>query len=554
MRGYVLVAAAPNRSRPLIERARAAGWHIALERPTFWVAVRGPRPPEVRISPPFCLIGETFDDPGLLPSLVEAVGCEAETTLLNRLWGRYVAVRLDETEQPTAVLREPSGGLEVLAAETTAGWVIASQLPEWLTLALAPMLAIDWNGLAQGLNSAASFLRHVPLKGIRDVPPGAVLPLSKGARPIPLWRPEDRARLEPCRRSADAAELLRAAIENAVGAWAAGGSGAGCEISGGLDSAIVASVLHRSGASDMRWMNLYGPNAGADERSPARQVAEKLGVPLTLIRRRRGRITRAQLEHLPMSARPALFARDLCQDAALARRYSTLGLDRVIGGKGGDALFLHRFAAPVFTDEWIERGVRALGSSTLTGVARWTRRSVWSILGEAVRAAPYAPLQRGNSRELLGPAKRDQIAGLNAALVFYGACRRNEVADLVHPLLSRPIMDVCLALPSFVLTEGVRDRALARRAFSVDLPAIVRDRRWKGELNSAFGGMLAASLDVLRPVLLEGRLVEHGLLDRSKLETALTSEALAWRGGFAEIMTATVTEMWVRRWEAHLAP
>ena len=151
-------------------------------------------------------------------------------------------------------------------------------------------------------------------------------------------------------------------------------------------------------------------------------------------------------------------------------------------------------------------------------------------------------------------AKRRQILGLVQGVGLHGPSLQTQAAAVIHPLLSQPVVEACLALPTHQLALGRRDRGLARRAFGDRLPSTILDRRSKGEMTAFYGRMIADGLDVLRPWLLEGRLAAMGLIDREGAEALLTRESLAWRGGYVDIMVTAAIEGWVRTWERRLSP
>ena len=63
---------------------------------------------------------------------------------------------------------------------------------------------------------------------------------------------------------------------------------------------------------------------------------------------------------------------------------------------------------------------------------------------------------------------------------FYDPLGREGDAERLSPLFSQPVMELCLRIPTYVLTHGGWDRAVARRAFYHDLPPQIRNRRNKG--------------------------------------------------------------------------
>ena len=114
------------------------------------------------------------------------------------------------------------------------------------------------------------------------------------------------------------------------------------------------------------------------------------------------------------------------------------------------------------------------------------------------------------------------------------------------------MVEWCLGLPIDLLTAGGRDRALARDAFVDRLPTEIRNRSSKGDLTAFLGRQIVADLPFLRDHLLDGRLVQQGVIDRTRLEAALDRDRIQWQGGFAELSLAAVIESWVRHWEARL--
>jgi asparagine synthase (glutamine-hydrolysing) len=152
----------------------------------------------------------------------------------------------------------------------------------------------------------------------------------------------------------------------------------------------------------------------------------------------------------------------------------------------------------------------------------------------------------------LPPTKRVQIGGLVLSQRQFHETLRGERVRLAHPLLSQPVVEFSLSTPSPLLSSGEGERTLARRAFADRLPASIVHRRSKGDISVFFGKSLAASADFLRAFLLNGRLVQEGLLDHDALEPMLYPDALIWQDNFGQILAAATLEAWVRHWEARI--
>lgn len=141
-----------------------------------------------------------------------------------------------------------------------------------------------------------------------------------------------------------------------------------------------------------------------------------------------------------------------------------------------------------------------------------------------------------------------QIAAIASSIGLHGPTAQTDTCDVIHPLLSQPVLEAALAIPTIDLTEGGRDRGLARNAFAARLPNEIRIRRTKGSLAQYFGEAIMQGLPELKLFLLEGHLAQRGYLDRGKLEAALTMDVLIWKAVYGDVMLLTMTEAWVRGW------
>src|SRR5581483_7615216 len=118
----------------------------------------------------------------------------------------------------------------------------------------------------------------------------------------------------------------------------------------------------------------------------------------------------------------------------------------------------------------------------------------WSVLEEAGRMRPLLVLeaiaQAQRSAGFLHPLLRHPRGAPSGKLWhahqisqpfdFYDPLGQEGEAERLAPLCSPPLMELCLRIPTYVLTQGGWDRAVARRAFYDDLPPEIRNRRHKG--------------------------------------------------------------------------
>lgn len=553
----------PDACRPMKEAARQRGWTITDVGPSFWIAAE--RASVTRQSLAIgdvVLIGETVAGSATSDGRVDNID-DACLDLTRKVWGRYVAVFLTPEGRLSGVFRDPSGAVDCAVSRRGSAWLIASDTPDWLVEGHEHS-GLSWGAVATVLRDSITLSTADLLQGWKTVYPGA-LHLPDG-RNRTVWSPVQAARQSITLTTDD----LRDTVDAAVAGFTRRRSSLLVEVSGGLDSAIMAASL-RASAFDGKvlWLNTHGPYPESDERTYATAVADALGVQLTILSRSARDLAKGlTLEH-PRAFRPSLNRLDAAYDALQADLCEAHGVEGVLTGKGGDVAFLQTASSSILADELRDRGWAALFGRTAPVLARRMRRSAWRNMRAAIvsarRPREYSPSAnallhpdvRGVEspphpwlRDLdgMGPGKRQQIVGFASNLGLHSLSRRSERADLLHPALSQPVMEAVLATPSYALTKGGHDRLLAREAFADRLPQALVHRRSKAELGGYYGRVVAASIDRLRPHLLEGHLARQSLIDRDQVEAALQVEHLIWQGGYLELMMLALVESWTKAW------
>jgi asparagine synthase (glutamine-hydrolysing) len=127
---------------------------------------------------------------------------------------------------------------------------------------------------------------------------------------------------------------------------------------------------------------------------------------------------------------------------------------------------------------------------------------------------------------------------------------RLSLAPVYYPLLSQPLVELCLRIPSWMWISGGRNRALARDAFAVSLPPAILTRRSKGDFTAFCGSIYARNRTVLVEHILGGWLSDQGLLDRTAVEAYLADPTPARDYGFYRLLEIAAVETWARSWLA----
>lgn len=482
-------------------------------------------------------------------------------------WGAYAVILLDP-RGGAGLFRDPGGQLGAYAWTLRTGEVVIASDPVRTPAAVSPpRLAIDWERVRR-FTAAPSAASDLPLlDGIQGACPGQIAWLHvPGVSPTTIWTPADFVSRD--RRNPTPAEALVRRVDRAVSGLVGSHDRVVVEVSGGLDSAIVATAIAATGEAGRvaAWLNCVGAEREADERTYAAAVARRAGGELQTFARRARPLDLEEIEELALDVWPTMAAIEPDRDRAELDVVRRLGATAIVSGEGGDAAFYQMPSEAIFADALRDLGPRAFRSPLLANVARRTRRSVWGVLARARRrdlaspagrVSPYVvdapdvgahPWVRAAEAADAPPGKRLQILALSTLHLHQADSRRRAAADMLFPLFSQPVMELCLSIPSYELAGEGYDRPLARRAFAGRLPPEVVARRGKGDHTVHYAHVVARNLDLLRPYLLEGTLCAAGVLDRPALEHALASERLIWGERPASILWATAVEAWARAW------
>lgn len=499
--------------------------------------------------------------------------------LASDAWGAYVALIETAQTDPVEAFRDPSGALGCVTWSLQDNLqLVADDLvtaPGWLR---PRRMALDWSRIAAVMASPTARTTDPLFDDMAGVGPGEMLSLGTGRRTT-IWTPCAFARNEGADLAWCEAELVRR-VDAATAALVGGHDRVIVELSGGLDSSVVAGAIGATSVTGhvTHWLNYRDSRPEADEARYARAVTDRLGVALHEQIKTFEPLEADALAEIGRFSRPAIGAVDSMRDRFEAALLRETGATAIVSGQGGDGVFFQYPTALVAADEFARRGWAAWTSPVLANVARRTRQSVWSVVGQ-VRAAKRGREVRpaGTSalltKELadfaptvehewvtaardagLPPGKVLHVEGIAVTHFFYEPSRRLAVADILMPLFTQPVMELCLSIPVPDLAGGSFARPLQRRAFADRIPAAVRDRRTKGNLVVHVARHVAASSDVLRPYLIEGCLAEAGLLDRAKLDHILDAERLMT--GQAQhamhVLNAVAVESWVRHWQGRV--
>jgi asparagine synthase (glutamine-hydrolysing) len=488
--------------------------------------------------------------------------------LLQSIWGDYLAVLVGRDDSAAVtLLRDPSGAVPCVYSFADDRGFITSDISLAVQLGLYRR-EVNWKAIAHGLTFPYLKTERTALQHVRELLPGDML----------TWRGRDvsvRSAWSPWRfvekgvRHKDpraAAEDIRVAVSSAVRALSAGDDRFLVELSGGLDSSIVAMCLHHA-LLRATFCTLVMPVAGTDERPYARLVTEVLRQELFSVE---VGFDNAHLE-FPVPRSSVLPAIGMLQHVvneaweAAGRRY---GVEDFFSGAGGDTVFCYLKTAAPAADALRERGIRA-GLIAIGNLATLHRCTVFKASRLAFRKALRRPRTTWKEdHTLLNPAcvattsehhswmdappgalpgDYEKIHDLIGNQLFRDAGPGGPGRSIHFPLLSQPVMEACLKVPTWMWIADGQNRAIARQAFADQLPRGTLDRHSKGSYTGHMAGVYMRNKLKIREFLEDGQLCAHDLLDRPALANFFAKDLASRDLSFLRIFDLCAAENWTRQ-------
>jgi asparagine synthase (glutamine-hydrolysing) len=506
--------------------------------------------------------------------------------LFERYWGRYVALIQDAATSEAWILRDPSGGMPCLLTTHQGVNLVFSDLEDCVALGIK-RFSVDWEYIRRLLAYSGYQSRETALNEVSEVQLGERVRFSGDTVHRSLeWNPLAIAQTHPIPDPQTAVTELRRTTRACIHAWASCYSDIVHNLSGGLDSSIVLSCLKDTPSQpNITCVHYFGTGPDEDERKYARLMASLVKVELIEHQLDPQEAKLDNILNLRRSSRPWFYMYELEHgrfEGQLAAERVAKGL---FSGAGGDGVFFQARADLAVTDYLFDHGVGRELLRVTVDAARISRKSIWPLLFNALRtrAIPprWHPLRVGGrpertlvSQDVQQAAKRNpellhpwfrsrslrgvppgvlwHALSVCAAPAYYSSFEAGPYPERTLPLLSQPLVELCLRIPTYVLIKNGMDRATARRAFAPDLPPEIVQRRNKGRIDQHVRNVLDANLNFVRDLLLNGRLVKEGLLDRRNLELYLTRDRSPADFQYAEILQEHLCiEAWLSRWLDH---
>ncbi|WP_395396470.1 asparagine synthase-related protein (plasmid) [Novosphingobium sp. BL-8A] len=520
------------------------------------------------------VIGAVYQsgDHGRLTTLSEdtrrAILKSAGTRLFEAFWGAYVAILC--TPNGTSLVRAPFGRLPCLFRRTGHGAIAASDIDLIRSASGAPF-TLDFEEIARQLVLGDVRLATTSLAGIEELRGGSRLLIEPaGIRLEDIWSPWS---FPVARRSIDdaedAARRLRHLCTVSVTTQTSELSNPLLMLSGGLDSSILAASLAAAGR-DFSCLNIRTRDHAGDESDFARRVARHVDRRLE---ERAAEGTEYDFAHLGATRTPRAVARGYQQLVfeTAANVAGEIGCDGIVDGGGGDNVFCSLRSAAFAADCLLDPGgihrFRQVRDdiAELAGASRWrvgwkARRRSWQgvrpyrmpsdtrlltpdaqALASKVAIHPWLP-----PPEFALPGRGAHIAILIAAQGYAEDGPHGTKLNCIAPLVCQPLIELCLAIPSWHWFARGNNRAAARMAFETLLPQEIVWRRGKGNPESFLFALLERNRGTMTEHLLDGILASAGVIDTNALAKALRDNERLTGTTYGRILQLVDAESWAR--------
>ena len=513
--------------------------------------------------------------------------------LTQHYWGAYVAFMAGPRPGDWLLMRDCSGMIPCYYI-TVEGITIAfsdvrdiEPLCEISTPHGALIsLEINWRYIVGFLASSQMQIRETGLKNIYELLAGESLE-SNGSTPTvrSLWDPIALAQHHRGACLEEASRDLRHITQSCINAWAGVQDRVLHRLSGGFDSSLVLALLTRAPRRpNVACLNAFAFGPGEDERRYARLVADTTGTTLIEHAWDTPALDESCLA-LPLTAKPTIPHLLNGLDAPVYNTLCRTGpVDAIWTGQGGDHLFWAAQTTLGAVDYWrhhgFERGLFAalLEATSLTGrsvphivvdiltdtfardsssahfldTIKLTAQSLF-LSSDAYSAAlpEYICHPWLTASAHLPPGKRYQIVLLAEVLNRHRPLYGLQTVQEFHPLLSQPLIELCLRIPVYQLSTGGKTRGLARIAFRDILPAPIVAREQKGQTTRFTLELLRRSARFLSPAILEGHLANHDLLNLNALAPILRTDAPIAVTAIFPLLACISAETWAQGWLNH---
>lgn len=459
----------------------------------------------------------------------------------------------------------------------------------------AALCSLPWVDTRPNARAISDYLenQYIPTpasiyEGIQKVPPGSMA----------FWK-DDRVAVEsyyaPCITAdfpgsrADARELLRGALTQAVERRLVADVPVGLFLSGGMDSSLLSAIAQGAGGGQVKTFSIGFPDPRYDERQFAETVAAKLGTDHHFLEVQPG-----DYQHLRRIV--ADFEEPFCDSSmlptALLSEFTRKHVTVALSGDGADELFggyyryrvMKLLARLDFCPQPVRRALRAALSAVLPPMA--DERSFCGKLHRVLQAFERGGIERYTGMMSRFPLRlktalygeaMDEVFGVTTNIRHLHGNRSSrggqpfidaimefdlraylvddilvkvDRASMAHglevrsPFLDRDVVDLAVTLPYGWKQRGRRRKCILQETFAEYLPPEIFNRPKMGFGVPVASWLRAEWRDFASALLLDGWFAKEGYFKRPGLEKLVADHTESRADNSYAIFAIMVLELW----------
>jgi asparagine synthase (glutamine-hydrolysing) len=468
--------------------------------------------------------------------------------------------------------------------------VFFSYLEDCASLKLAAF-SINWDCISAQVVGGDYLTHETAINEIKTLECGDGVECTPGGcTKHPYWEPSRFLKDRSLSGFSDATRAMRNTVDHCVNALSSEHNSILVNLSGGLDSSIVLSALARAPHKPLLTAVNYHSRGCGDERPFARTMARSVNCRL-VEHARNSCLDLRRFYDCNLTVSPVLnfSAPDVeARNTALARDANATA---IFNGELGDNIFGRNPSAGILLEYIRLNGIGPRFLSVAMDYAMLTKQSVWRTLvltrQETKRLTEHdafsalkklqdrCGIEGASARSLastdaeehygriadrflhpwlkeargLAPDSQKLLFGLVTvtSTAYHSPFAAPDDPQAVSPFVCQPLAETALRIPGYLHCSSAQDRAVARAAFADTLPAEVLNRGvGKGGPGMWVKDVVENNFKFLREFLLDGILVRRGLLDRNKLDTALSPRIAKSTAMVGDVFAKLYIEAWVR--------
>lgn len=491
--------------------------------------------------------------------------------LVKDFWGSYIAIIFDN--ENVEVFKDPACSFDFLWTINNENTIGFSDV-EFYKKYSESNLEVNDKYVAASLCYERLNLRETGFKNISNLLSGESITLYD-LKIKTIWSPEKFVKSDNLTIDV-AMDELRKVVIDCISCWGNEYNNILLNLSGGLDSSLVATILRKHTNTNIYGLNLCFDSELGNEERYARDVSNMYEFPHFVFKMEENKFNlEDKLSIYPIQYKPLKYGLGfeiLDKELEILEKYS---IDSIFSGCAGDVLFQTKNSIFIAQDYFRDNGLKGY-LSTAIRTAELTNNTIWAVFKKTAayilfgsrRYAYEGKIDKGICNEKykeiidnkylshpwienishINNGKKFQIFCLADSQNFYTNFYTSNFVDNLHPLLSQPIMEYCLSIPSYILTPQLISRGLIREAFKDYLPESIYRRRTKSGVGSYYADIVEDNFNNITEILCNGNLVKKDIISKFDLklliEKAKNSDTVKM-----ELFRLFTTEMWMRKVE-----